>query len=286
MTIWRKSQTSAFCFSRINSALLWDWPVSSPSGPRPPTVLFQLGGGPHSCPEWRPTAKYRLVNLTSGLKCLRESVCFVLSHVPVQQKNKKKHTHCHQSWGAEGRVGRPASSRERLRGLWLLMTSATLFTLVKEQALLNKQKPTFSRRSSDAFVLSSDVPISTFPGRWAVRWWWTPTPFAGRRSAWPGNRPNCARLSRRSSERWLKGPGWVWGSASTSSGTADGTAPATTSISEKYCNKVSDDSVIPLCLFLYFSTGCNPDYLPPFRLQQFLPAGLPVYTNLLHSHKN
>lgn len=98
-------------------------------------------------------------------------------------------------------------------------------------------------------------PISTFPGRWAVRWWWTPTPFAGRRNAWPGNRPSSARLSRRSSERWLKGPGLAWGSANTSLGTADGTARATTSISEKYCNKVSDDRVEwfylvnPLCYF-------------------------------------
>lgn len=104
-------------------------------------------------------------------------------------------------------------------------------------------------------------PVSTLPGRWAVRWWWTPTPFAGRPSAWLGNRPSCARLSRRSSERWLKGPGWAWGSANTSLGTADGTARATTSISEKYCNKVSDDRVewlywvIPLCCFLYFSTA-------------------------------
>lgn len=79
-----------------------------------------------------------------------------------------------------------------------------------------------------------------FPGRWEVRWWWTPTAFAGRRSVWRGSRLSCARLSRRSSARWPKGPDWASGSASTSSGTAGGTAPATTSTLAKYCSKVSE----------------------------------------------
>lgn len=161
------------------------------------------------------------------------------------------------------------------------MTSATLFTLWwTEQVLLNKQKKLWLSPVITLMDLPSPLlwrPISTFPGRWAVRWWWTPTPFAGKRNAWLGNRPSCAKLSRRSSERWLKGPGWAWGSANTSLGTADGTARATTSISEKSCNKVSDDrkewlySVISVCYFLYFSTGCKPNHLPPFtRLHQFI----------------
>lgn len=163
MTIWRKSQTSAFCFSRINSALLWDWPVSSPSGPRPLTVLFQLGGGPHSCPEWRPTAKYGLVNLTSGLKCLRESVCFVLSHVPVQQKKNKKNTHIviRAEERRAGLAGPPAAGKGfGVCGCWWPQPHCLHWW--RNRRYLTSRSRLSPRRSSDAFVLSSDVPHLNF----------------------------------------------------------------------------------------------------------------------------
>lgn len=148
------------------------------------------------------------------------------------------------------------------------MTSATLFTLWwTQQVLLNNQrKQTFSRPGSDRDALSSALTsffffFSTFPGRWAARWWWTPTPFAGRRSAWPASRPSCASLSRRSSGRWRKGPGWAWGSANTSLGTADGTARATTSILEKYCNKVRDEKMEHFtCWYLGVSCCIFPQF--------------------------
>lgn len=186
----------------------------------------------------------------------------VLSHVPV------KKTHCHHSWGEVGRVGRPTRGRERLQvcGCWWLQPHCLrcgernrCYSTTRESRLspvpapIEMPCPLLWRRFFFFF--------STFPGRWAARWWWTPTPFAGRRSAWPASRPSCASLSRRSSGRWRKGPGWAWGSANTSLGTADGTARATTSISEKYCNKVRDEKMEHFtCWYLGVSCCIFPQF--------------------------
>lgn len=97
-----KSRKSAVWFTRINLELRST--VNGLSVKRLPTVSLPTLRGPHSSPMCSPTAKYRL---TSGLRCLWETVCSVESHVPIQE------AHCHHSWELVGRVGRHSSCRKK-----------------------------------------------------------------------------------------------------------------------------------------------------------------------------
>lgn len=93
------------------------------------------------------------MNLTSGLRCLRESVRSVLSHVPVQK------TYCHHSWGAVGRVGKPASSsRERLWvcGCWWLQPHC-LHCGERNRCYSTSRKSWLLPVFTDGFALSSPL---------------------------------------------------------------------------------------------------------------------------------
>lgn len=89
--------------------------VNGLSVKRLPTVPLPTLWGPHSSTKCSPTAKYRLVNLTSELRCLWETRRSVVSHVPIQE------AHCRHSWEVVGWVGRLSSRRENLHlvcGCW------------------------------------------------------------------------------------------------------------------------------------------------------------------------
>lgn len=92
-------------FTKINLALRST--VNGPSVKRLPTVSRPTLWGPHSPPERSPTAKYRLVNLTSGLRCLWEKLAALLSPTCLF---KKPIVATAEKWWAE-LAGSPAADK-------------------------------------------------------------------------------------------------------------------------------------------------------------------------------